>query len=117
MNTALFNRIADVLETRPHRWAQWTWTSEYESDPAYFDDALLEACTTYACIAGWAVHLTPRNKRPIGSIPFIAAQVLGLTRRDADALFSTTWVPTEGSVSDELRAIALRGKVCTSTAL
>lgn len=48
MNTELFKKIHDIIQTDPEGFDMWTWEGlkDYEHP----------ACGTTRCVAGWAVH-------------------------------------------------------------
>ena len=122
MNTQLFNDIADVIEKFPQLHRQESWSTDAEacgyscSAKVKFINKKsknLDGCGTKACIAGWAVHLTPKHKRPKDmSIREAGRQLLDISREEADFLFSELWDSENGrTVPQELRSMASRGSV------
>ena len=112
-NVVLLHKIADIIEKEPDLWYQGDWTTEDQTNPSWIQDNEIHTCGTQACIAGWAVHLTPEHARPmVGSIKRQAQLLLGLYPDEADKLFSSSWTPMwPRSVSEELRRIAAGGWV------
>lgn len=89
-NTALFEQIADTIETNPESYDQRHW------------------CGTAYCIAGHvaavATHDDPKHLFVDGTLPFVAAKALGITGPEADLMFDENWKPAEGlTVPEALR--------------
>ena len=127
-NAELFCQIADWIEVEPEAHDQHAWSSDYDADEpdgglAWVAD---HACGGFACIAGWAVHLTHYSKRPdILSLPHdwpeepvpqIAQALLGLDRFEAGLLFSSHWEPPTGmTVPEALRVFADGAPISSGT--
>ena len=112
MNSELFRKIADVIEAEPGCHDQRRFSSTCDDDAPFDAEFVttetIHTCGTKACIAGWAVHLTPKEDRPESeSIMECAAKLLGLSDSEADTLFDGDWSPREGvTIPQELRRIA-----------
>ena len=131
-NTLLFNRIADYLESFPEAYDQERWGDKKDATP----------CGTAFCIAGHAAHETGWNPKIMNRnswnfdpvFPFdwellsqpkanivdvfvhsVGAIELGLTRAEADVLFSANWKPKEGTPSQALRKIGAGAKITDLT--
>jgi len=112
MNAELFRKIADVIEAKPGCHDQQIFSSACDDDEPleaeFVTTETIHTCGTKACIAGWAVHLTPKEDRPEAeSVMECAAKLLGLSDGEADTLFNGDWSPREGvTIPQELRRIA-----------
>ena len=112
MNAELFRKIADVIEAEPGCHDQRIFSSACDDDEPLEAELItpesIHTCGTKACIAGWAVHLTPKEDRPEAeSIMECAAKLLGLSDGEANTLFNGDWSPREGvTIPQELRRIA-----------
>lgn len=128
-NTALFERIAKILETFPEIYNQKNWGQAKPEAP----------CGTAFCIAGHAVHETGWNPAFSGDItspywmnspwrevarPKVQSAIeimsaarleLGLTEAEQKILFASDWRPISGSASDALRAIGNGAQIQTVT--
>lgn len=103
--------VADIIEAQPQRYRQDNWWSDGAfglplPDPStVYGRALADDCNTYACIAGWAVALTPRPKR-VTSWQEAGARALGLAAALANFLFSAHFEAPAAMVADMLRRMA-----------
>lgn len=124
INRELFLKIADIIENHSEHYCQGVWSSHPETCLEPVDDSPNHAvvtlwpefdltqvgeCKTIACIAGWAIHLTPSADRPHTSdVHYAARYILGLTSCQASWLFSESYMKgfTKAEVAAELRMIA-----------
>jgi len=104
--TARLRAVADLIEAHPERWDQELWTGEKKAGP--LDEVGRGGdCGTTACVAGWAVRLTPTGTIP----PETEAEweeagrdALGLSDDLAWVLFDADFAPE--SMPGVLRLIA-----------
>lgn len=80
VNVALLRQTMDYIEAHPEEWDQRVWS-----------------CGTTACFAGWAVKLSgididaavcDMGGGVTASVGIVAQELLGITDKAADALFS-----------------------------
>lgn len=134
-NAKLLIAVAQAIEQYPGGYNQRTWYSKLEPvgmgraecQPTGFaycvpyvkDVAGAHACGTVACIAGWAVALTPLKERRLRtgeSVSDAAGRLLGLDEDEKRVLFNGRWRPSEGlSVPDALRCFAAGRNVYSVT--
>lgn len=116
LNKELFLKIADAIEAEPGCYDQSSWYSTDSDLSATLSTKTVpclsvnqgHTCGTKACIAGWAVALTPLHDRPdYFSISLSAEQLLGLSDDQSSYLFHPRWEPKDGmTVPQCLREIA-----------
>ncbi len=93
----LLNQICTTILEEPKRYNQEDWLTdvfsvwkegaykiEYKVDESVLDDYPM--CGTIGCVAGWTVSMT--DSKNTGGIGETAAKILGLTKEQADQLFS-----------------------------
>ena len=100
--------VADIIEFTPERWDQGTWLIERSDLDVTVHDIPKSAiahgvkeCGTTACVAGWAVALTPDDQMPVTVLhdwDRAGAVALGLSEDFADYLF-------DGSLSERLTSV------------
>lgn len=100
--------VADIIDLNPERWDQSCWidTGDMAIPGGVYGRGM--ECGTTACIAGWAVILTPRpTDAPMGYDWYWAgAQALGLDVDFAEYLFRATLPLDHTEVADVLRRLA-----------
>lgn len=101
INQDLFGRIDKIIQSEPESFEMGCW--ERPSIQFVSLDGETVACGTTRCVAGWAIHLTHEDKfgatgkplskmtNDLGGHPEayarVGAEVLGLTKMEADELF------------------------------
>ena len=88
--------VAQILEERPDLHDQKTWVRDKHGSMSAGGarrlrgrPEALDSCGTTACVAGWAVAMSPRRLLSSDSIPTEASKALGLTGVGGSALFYT----------------------------
>ena len=82
----LLNEVKRVILADPKRYDQGVFIARKSSDALNVES--YPACGTVACVAGWACILKDRGQA--GTTIDMAAWLLGLNNKQADALFSVT---------------------------
>lgn len=105
VNSELFRKIADRIETEPETYNQGNWARR---DPLISDAEPEGACIF--CIAeqiiGFEHHADTQKMGHVG-YQEITAEALGLSDEDATKLYHADWKPREGlTVPQALRMIA-----------
>lgn len=111
--------VADRIEFQPENWNQATWVATSENfsyiNPAVTigqgDEFVDDHCGTTACIAGWAVLLTPVEQRAGDEKKYYsyanqAKHSLGITEDLADELFYELPTTDPAVAADILRRLA-----------
>lgn len=110
-NAELLRKVADAIEANPDHYYQGSWCENDNTEEVDYTDVPFVAdpknhCGTQACVAGWAVQLTPPENRPDEiDIADAAQTLLGLTDDEAEMLFSGGCDPNIGMPA-LLRALA-----------
>ena len=110
--------VADIIEFTPERWDQGAWLIERSDFDVTVHDIPRSAiahgvkeCGTTACVAGWAVALTPEVQMPVTAVhdwEMAGAAALGLHENLAYELFDGTLSDymTHVELADVLRLMA-----------
>lgn len=101
LNTKLFRKIQKHILEKPRRLAMVWWLQEKtDYEPRVRDEGELKShefaeCGTAACIAGWAVLLSPKAAKSIDvcEIRKKAERLLGVTKAEGSKLFSVAFWP------------------------
>lgn len=100
--------VADLLEAHPSQWDQNEW----------FDNPTISVggvtgvagighhCGTTACVAGWAIALTPKSQVKSSDFVEAGAASLGIEGDLADRLFVGTFNSEKAEILCALRVIA-----------
>lgn len=99
-NAALLRQVGDAVYDHPGQYNQGYWAERAHPHEL--------TCRTAACVAGWTVRLQPNFERfefrglfadrcvmdgKSRSVELEARRLLGLSKADADRLFSASWEP------------------------
>ena len=88
MNVDRLREIANAIERDPESYRQSEWGSCLRIKCGH-------VCGTAGCVAGWAVVMFGGGAHGcFWNIPRRARELLGLTLREANALFNTSWPVT-----------------------
>lgn len=99
--------VADVIELNPENYDQGVWSySRSQGAMPISDHAGDFSCRTYACVAGWAVHCSPKDEMLAGEDSWVdaGARQLGLSHTLAAYLFDEG---CRGDMPQALRLIAM----------
>jgi hypothetical protein len=121
----MFEKIAAVIEESPDRYDQQYFGRSEFSDLGYLKDFEPE-CRTAHCVAGWALILSGDYKFigydafmhvggeviTGGAVQHDAAEILGISSKEADHLFAADWMKGHrDGVPEELRTFAAGGNI------
>ncbi len=99
--------VADLIEAHPERWDQQTWADTSDDTPESPTGQVGRGpeCGTTACVAGWAVRLSP-SELIDGELDWegAGAVALGLSPDLAKAIFAGSYAPV--SMPATLRLLA-----------
>lgn len=109
MNKEAMLKVADAIEFYD-RFDLAFWVTEHGSVRSGRDSVadVVTNCNTTACVAGWAAAVL--NPHHLGHVEDVAADLLGLTRWQADALFygaSYLWGFVVGDERNPISATAV----------
>lgn len=87
MNVELLQKVKQQILAEPHRFNMLKWIGNRDNEEFYSTDNFYHYCGTTACIAGWTVLLSTKDRLVHYEIFDRALQFLDISFDEAEKLF------------------------------